>query len=268
MKAMLYEGKTALVTGGSSGIGLEFARALARRGADLVLVARSEGRLREAAAGLESACGVRVETLTADLSESGAVARVSDVLAGRKLGFLVNNAGSGHYGRFAEGPGPEEVWKGVCLNVAAAAALTRSFLPDMLRRGEGAVINLSSTAAFQPVPYMATYGAGKAFMLSFSEALWAECQGTGVRVLAVCPGAVETEFWSDWGNRDPRRYNYLTGISSPERVAEAGLSALDAGKGLIVPGLRDRLLARSIALAPRSFVARASERMNRLKRGR
>lgn len=265
---MQYEGKTALVTGGSSGIGLEFARALARRGASLVLVARSEERLRGAAAGLESEYGARVEILAADLSESESVARVSGVMAGRELGVLVNNAGSGHYGRFAEGPGAEAVWRGVSLNVASAAALTRAFLPDMLRRGEGAVINLSSTAAFQPVPYMATYGAGKAFMLSFSEALWAECRGTGVRVLAVCPGAVETEFWADWGNRDPRRYNYLTGISSPRQVAEAGLSALDSGKGLVVPGLRDRILARSIAFAPRSFVARASERMNRLKRGR
>lgn len=151
--------------------------------------------------------------------------------------------------------------------MASIAALTRAFLPDMIRRGDGAVVNLSSTAAFQPVPYMATYGASKAFMLSFSEALWAECQGTGVRVLAVCPGAVETEFWADWGNKDPRRYNYLTGISSPRQVAEAGLSALDSDKGLIVPGLRDRLLARFISFAPRSFVARASERMNHLKRG-
>lgn len=258
------------MTGGSAGIGLEFARELARRGADLVLVARSEERLREAAAGLEADHGVRVETLAADLSESESIVRVSDAVA--KLGLepsvLVNNAGSGYYGRFVEGPGPEEVWKGVCLNVASAAALTRAFLPDMIRRGEGAVINISSTAAFQPVPYMATYGAGKAFVLSFSEALWAECRGSGVRVLAVCPGAVETEFWADWGNKDPRRYNYLTGISSPRQVAEAGISALDSGKGLVVPGLRDLILARSIALAPRSLVARLSERMNRLKRGR
>lgn len=267
---MLYRGKTALVTGGSSGIGLEFARALARRGADLILVARSEGRLREAAARLESEYGVRVETLSADLSASEAVGRISGTVAdlGREVSVLVNNAGSGHYGRFAEGPAPEEVWKEVSLNIASAAAITRAFLPGMIRRGEGAVINLSSTAAFQPVPYMVTYGAGKAFMLSFSEALWAEYRDTGVKVLAVCPGAVKTEFWADWGNRDPRRYNYLTGISSPERVAEAGLSALDSDKGLVVPGLRDRILARSIALAPRSFVARASERMNRLKRGR
>lgn len=266
---MLYRGRTALVTGGSSGIGLEFARALAERGADLILVARSEGRLREAATGLGAAYGVRVETLAADLSESGSIARISGAVAelGREVGVLVNNAGSGHYGRFAEGPGPDEVWEGVSLNVASIAALTRAFLPDMIRRGDGAVVNLSSTAAFQPVPYMATYGASKAFMLSFSEALWAECQGTGVRVLAVCPGAVETEFWADWGNKDPRRYNYLTGISSPRQVAEAGLSALDSDKGLIVPGLRDRLLARFISFAPRSFVARASERMNHLKRG-
>lgn len=267
---MLYQGRTALVTGGSSGIGLEFARALAARGADLILAARSEGRLREAAAGLESDHGVRVETLAADLSESESVARIRAAVAelGQEVSVLVNNAGSGHYGRFAEGPGPDEVWEEISLNVASAASLTRAFLPDMIRRGDGAVVNLSSTAAFQPVPYMATYGAGKAFMLSFSEALWAECRGTGVRVLAVCPGAVETEFWADWGNRDPRRYTYLTGISSPERVAEAGLSALDSGKGLVVPGLRDRILARSISLAPRSFVARASEWMNRLKRGR
>lgn len=266
---MLYEGKTALVTGGSSGIGLEFARALAARGADLVLVARSEGRLREAADTLSAEHGVRVETLSADLSESGSVERVvSGVEAlGRRVDFLVNNAGSGHYGRFAEGPGPGEVWREVSLNVAAAAGLTRAFLPGMLRRGEGAVVNLCSTAAFQPVPYMATYGAGKAFVLSFSEALWAECHGTGVRVLAVCPGAVETDFWADWGGRDPRRYNYLTGIGSPREVAEAGIVALDSGRGLVVPGLRDRVLARLVTLAPRAFVARASEQMNRLKRG-
>lgn len=267
---MSYTGKTALVTGGSSGIGLEFARELAGRGGDLILVARSEARLREAADGLESRYGVRVETLALDLSESGAVEGTSNAVAelGIQVDVLVNNAGSGYYGRFLEGPGPEEVWKGVTLNVASAVALTRAFLPGMISRGDGAVINLSSTAAFQPVPYMATYGAGKAFMLSFSEALWAECQGTGVRVLAVCPGAVETEFWADWGNRDPRRYTYLTGISTPRQVAEAGISALEAGKGLVVPELRDRILARSIAFAPRSVVARLSEWMNRLKRGR
>jgi short-subunit dehydrogenase len=265
---MSYAGKLALVTGGSAGIGLEFARSLAERGADLFLVARSEERLRGAASYLESAYGVRVETLAADLSQKEAVERLRDELAERRLSVLVNNAGSGHYGRFADGPEPEAVWEEVSLNVASAAAITRAFLPDMIRRGEGAVINLSSTAAFQPVPYMATYGAGKAFMLSFSEALWAECRETGVRVMAVCPGAVETEFWSDWGNRDPRRYNYLTGISSPRQVAEAGISALDSGKGVFVPGIRDRLLARSISLAPRTFVARSSEWMNRLKRGR
>ncbi|WP_047864841.1 SDR family NAD(P)-dependent oxidoreductase [Rubrobacter aplysinae] len=265
---MLYRGKTALVTGGSSGIGLEFARALAGRGASLVLVARSEERLRCAAAGIESEYGVGVETMAADLSEKASVVRVGDALAGREPGVLVNNAGNGHYGRFVEGPGAEEVWDEVSLNVASAAALTRALLPGMIRRGEGAVINLSSTAAFQPVPYMAAYGAGKAFMLSFSEALWAECRGTGVRVMAVCPGAVETGFWSDWGGRDPRRYNYLTGISRPEQIAEAGLSALDSGKVSFVPGVRDRILARSIALAPRPFVARASEWVNRLKPGR
>lgn len=264
---MLYRGRTALVSGGSAGIGLEFARELAERGANLILVARSGGRLREAASRLEHEHGVRVETLAADLSERESVARVSDIVASREVSVLVNNAGSGYYGRFAEGPAPEEVWDGVSLNVASAAALTRALLPAMIQRGEGTVINISSTAAFQPVPYMAAYGAGKAFVLSFSEALWAECQGTGVRVLAVCPGAVETEFWSEWGNKDPRRYNYLTGTSSPRQVANAGISALDSGKSLVVPGLRDRLLARAIAFAPRSFIARASERMNRLKRG-
>jgi len=258
------------VTGGSAGIGLEFARALAARGADLILVARSGERLRAAAAGIEAEHGVRVDTLAADLSRLESVTWVSGAVEalGREVGLLVNNAGSGHYGRFTEGPEPERVWGEVSLNVASAAALTRLFLPAMIRRGEGAVLNLSSTAAFQPVPYMATYAAGKAFMLSFSEALWAECRGTGVRVLAVCPGAVETEFWAGWDNKDPRRYTYLTGISSPRRVAEAGLSALDADRSVIVPGLRDLILARSVALAPRSLVARLSERMNRLKRGR
>lgn len=270
---MLYRGTTALVTGGSSGIGLEFARALAGRGANLILAARSEERLDEAAIRLEAAYGVRVETLAVDLSQEDSVARVVGAVGefDRELGqvgVLVNNAGSGYYGRFVDGPGPEEVWRGVSLNVASAAAITRALLPGMVERGEGAVINLSSTAAFQPVPYMAAYGAGKAFMLSFSEALWAEYRGTGVRVLAVCPGAVATEFWADWGKKDPRRYNYLTGTSDPKGVAEAGLSALDLDKSLVVPGLRDRLLARSIPFAPRSFVARASEKMNRLKRGR
>lgn len=267
---MLYLGRTALITGGSSGIGLEFARIFARRGASLVLVARSEDRLRAAASALEEEYGVSVRTIPANLSEKGSISRVVSGVEelGLEVSLLVNNAGSGYYGRFTEGPEPEEVWDGLSLNVTVSAALTRAFLPGMIRRREGAVVNLSSTAAFQPVPYMATYGASKAFMLSFSEALWAECRGTGVKVLAVCPGAVETEFWADWGGRDPRRYNLLTGISNPGQVAEAGVHALDSGKGTVIPGLRDRLVARSIPLAPRSFVARASEQLNRLKRGR
>lgn len=266
---MLYLGRTALITGGSSGIGLEFARILARRGANLVLVARSEERLGEAASALEEEYGVSVKTIPADLSERGSVSRVVSGVGelDRGVDFLINNAGSGYYGRFTEGPEHEEVWDGLSLNVAAAASITRALLPEMIQRREGAVVNLSSTAAFQPVPYMATYGASKAFMLSFSEALWAECRGTGVKVLAVCPGAVETDFWAEWGGRDPRRYNLLTGIGNPRQVAEAAVQALDSGKGVVIPGLRDKIVARSIPLAPRSFVARASEQLNRLKRG-
>lgn len=267
---MLYLGRTALVTGGSSGIGLEFARIFARRGASLVLVARSESRLRESAAALEEEYGVSVRTIPADLSERESVGRIVSGVEemGLEVSLLLNNAGSGHYGHFHEGPKPEEVWDGLSLNVSSAAALTRAFLPGMVRRREGAVVNLSSTAAFQPVPYMAAYGASKAFMLSFSEALWAECRRTGVKVLAVCPGAVQTDFWAYWGGSDPRRYNLLTGTSGPRQVAEAGARALDLDEATVIPGLRDRLVARSIPLAPRSFVARASERLNRLKRPR
>ncbi len=201
-----YRGKTALVTGASAGIGAEFARALAARGSDVILVARSQERLRALADELARDFGVRAEVIAADLTRADAARDLyaEAEVRGLTVDLLINNAGFGTHGPF-ETLAPARDHAEVMLNVAAVVDLTHLFLPAMLKRGDGAVINVASTASFQPVPYMAVYGATKAFVLSFSEALWAECRGRGVRVLALCPGTTATEFFDVVGTQDAGR---------------------------------------------------------------
>jgi uncharacterized protein len=251
---MNYTGR-ALVTGASSGIGAEFARELARRGADLVLVARSWDKLTALAAELNSSFGV-----VADLARPAAAQDLAAELSDRDLqiDILVNNAGFGLFAPLnqAEGAVLSDM---VALNVAAVVDLTRLYLPGMLERDRGAVINVGSTAGFQPVPYMAAYGATKAFVLSFTEALWAETRGTGVRVTALCPGSTDTGFF-DVAGEDAQVGRRI----SPERVVHAALRAVDRRRSTVVTGgAGNWLLVNSPRLASRQFVTRMAERTMR-----
>jgi uncharacterized protein len=249
-------GTTALVTGASSGIGERFARSLADRGAHLVLAARSADRLEALAAELRAAHpGRRVEVRPTDLSRPGAPA---DLAAGLEVDLLVNNAGFATRAPVAE-EDPARVAEEVALNCAATVALTTLLLPGLLARRRGGVVNVASTAAFQPLPGMAVYAATKAFVLSFTEALWAETRGTGVDVLALCPGPTETPFFEV---ASPGRPFLTRGRQTVDEVVDAALAALERGHGpTVVPGLRNRVLAQGYRFTPRAVMARVSARV-------
>jgi uncharacterized protein len=256
---MNYKGQRALVTGASSGIGAAFARELARRGTDLVLVARSHDKLTALADELSASFGVATEVAVADLAKPNAAIELAAELRGRglQIDILVNNAGFGLFALLHEAD-DAALADMIRVNVAALVDLTRLYLPDMLERDRGAIINVASTAAFQPVPYMAVYGATKAFVLSFTEALWAETRGTGVRVTAICPGATDTAFFDVAGE------NAQVGRSmSPERVVHTALRALDRRSSTVVTGAGNWLLVNSPRLAPRQLVARIAGRTMR-----
>ncbi len=256
-----YRGKTVLVTGASSGIGKAFAHAFAGRGANVILVARSEQKLRDLAAELSRVHGVAANVIVADLERENAAGGVKDGVnkLGLSVDVLVNNAGFGTHGRF-EALEPEREHAQVMLNVVAVADLTHAFLPAMTARGHGAIINVASTAAFQPDPYMATYGATKAFVLSFSEALWAENRRTGVAVLALCAGATATNFTAVVGTDD-----VVVGTSaSAEGVVQEALRALARGRSSVITGsVYNRLLATLPRLLPRQTTARIVARVLR-----
>jgi len=253
-----YRNKWALITGASSGIGEAFAFALAERGANVVLVARSEAKLKHLAATLAARYGVAAQAIVADLTQAEGVSRTVEEVKQRGLNVdvLVNNAGFGSHGRF-EVLDPVREREQVMLNVVAVAELTRAFLPTMLARGQGAILNVASTAAFQPDPYMATYGATKAFVLSFTEALWAENRRTGVDVLAVCAGPTTTNFGEVVGTDDV----FVGAMASPERVAREALQALARRRSLVVTGgLRNCLTTFLPRLLPRQTTLRIVER--------
>ena len=256
---MEFKGSRALVTGASSGMGEVFARELARRCADLVLAARSRDKLEVLASELRESAHVSVHVEAVDLSEPGAGLALAARLGERGLAIdvLVNNAGFGLFGPLDEADA-QRIAQAVQLNVAALTELTCALLPGMRARDRGAIVNVASTAAFQPVPYMAVYGATKAYVLSFTEALWAETRGTGVRVTALCPGATDTAFF-DTASDSASIGRRMT----PGQVVAAAFSALDRRRSTVVPGLGNRLLASSTRLASRQAVARLAERRMR-----
>jgi short-subunit dehydrogenase len=237
-------GGTCLVTGASSGIGAEIARELARRGHGVTLTARREERLRELADELTDEHGVRAETLSADVADERARNQLGRELEERQLEVevLVNNAGFGSGGSFLELDGDKEALM-VRTNVEAVVALTSMFVGEMVERGRGAVLNVASLIAFQPVPYQATYGATKAAVLSFSDALHEELRGTGVTVTSVCPGPVRTEFGDQggFGGADERIPGPLW--LDAERVAADAVTALEKGDRVTVPGAGNQLAA-------------------------
>ena len=256
---MDYRGATALVTGASSGIGAVFAERLAAAGAGLVLVARRKDVLEHLAEGLRARHRVTVEVIPADLDDPGAAAQVCHALdeRGVLIDVLINNAGFGLHGDLAEADLDRTLGM-IRVNCLAVVDLTARLLPGMRSRRRGAVVNVASTAAFQPLPHMAVYGASKAFVLSFSEALSVEVKGDGVRVLALCPGATATEFFSVAGESAQ-----VGAQQSADEVVDVALRGLGRGRPSVIPGVRNALLALTPRLLPRRVVLAASERAMR-----
>lgn len=254
--------ETALITGASSGLGREYARLFAADKKDLVVVARRRERLDALAAELSAAQGIQVHVIAADLAEPAAPSRVFEEIRrqGLSIEYVVNNAGFGWTGAFVKSE-PHRQLEMVQVNVAALVALTRLFLPEMVRRGRGRILNLGSTAGFQPGPFMAVYYASKAFVISFTEALWYELKGTGVTATVSCPGATATEFSSTAGN-DRSRLFHLGAMSAAE-VARESYRAMLKGKPLVVHGLRNKVMASSVRFSPRSVTRGVAASLNR-----
>ena len=251
---------TTLITGASSGIGEVFARKLAARGRNVLLVARSEEKLVTLCNELGRSNSVRAQYVALDLSKPEAPAQLFEQSTKRGLtvDMLVNNAGFGSMGEFGKLDLAREL-NMIDLNVKALVELTHRFLQPMLERKQGAIINVASTAAFQAVPFFATYAATKAFVLSFSEALWEENRANGIKVIALCPGVTDTNFFeAARGHKPPARAS-----QTPEEVVDTALRGLDRGKSHIISGWTNFLMTEGERLAPRSFVTRLAGRMMR-----
>ncbi|MCU1497150.1 MAG: ydfG 2 [Acidimicrobiales bacterium] len=249
--------RTALVTGASSGIGVELARLLAARGHGVTLVARREDRLRALADELAASAGVRTEVIAADLTDAGSREGVVRQLDERALevDILVNNAGFSTMGP-VQGSDPDREVAMVRTDVEAVVHLCSLVIPGMVDRGRGAVLNVASTAAFQPIPGQAGYAASKAFVLSYSRAIGQELRGTGVTVTTLCPGPVETGFAEAAGIGDDQAGEALPKImwvSAPD-VARAAVDALDKGRPVVIPGGANRALAQLSHHTPRRLL--------------
>ena len=253
--------ETALITGASSGIGRELASAIAKDRLDLVLVARRVERLEELATELRQKYGVNVEVVAADLAQPGAAARVFEAARAESgsVDVLVNNAGVGVHGLFAETPLSREV-EMIHLNVVALTELTKLCVPGMIERRRGRIVNVASTAAFQPGPLMAVYYATKAHVLSFTEALAEELTGTGVTATALCPGPTRTEFQQKAGFGDvPLLKGPL--VWDAASVARVGWEGAKRGKRVVVPGFANRVLALGARLSPRRLTTKIARRL-------
>ncbi len=252
-----FRGKTALVTGASGGIGLEFARQLANAGTNLILVARSTEKLEEAARTFRER-SVETTILTADLSRTESANRLYQEVSSRNLfvDILINNAGFGDYGEFSRSDLGKQVDM-IQLNVSSLVSLTHLFLPEMISRKYGRILNVASTAAFQPGPFASVYYATKAAVLSFSQAIGNELEGTGVNVTALCPGPVDTGFQAAAGMRKSRRMRTVL-LQPVEKVAQEGLAGLIHSKSVVIPGVMNRLVVTGSRFLPRSVVIGAA----------
>jgi short-subunit dehydrogenase len=248
----------ALITGASGGIGYELAKLLARDGHKLVLVARNADRLNQVAQEIQGQYGVSARAIPLDLAAPPAPRFLFDQLQreGIPVDILVNNAGFGVFGEFAQMP-KEEILGQIQLNITALAELCRLFLPPMLARRSGKIMNVASTAAFQPGPLMAVYYATKAYVLSFSEAIANELRGSGVTVTCFCPGATSTGFAKRAGNEGSRLFKQI-GAMDAETVARDGYRGLMAGKTVVISGARNWMVAESVRFAPRKMVTAIS----------
>lgn len=254
MRPFIYSGKYAVITGASAGIGEAFARQLALRGMNLVLAARRLDRLEALRDQLQTEHGITVVPVGSDLAQPGEAARLwAAATQGRQVDLLINNAGFGARGSFHELSLERQVAM-VQVNCVAVLELAHHALREMRPRGDGGIINVASIAAFQPIDTLATYAASKAFVLSLSEALWSENRGSGVRVLALCPGRTPTEFQAIAGTG---RADSSFGARSADQVVSASLDALDGGKSYDVPGMENYLATWLVRVLPRSTVTRA-----------
>jgi hypothetical protein len=250
---------TALITGASSGIGTVFARELAARGYNLAIVARRQERLERLAIELTAKYGIEVEVLAIDLTRSEAAIEVYRAVTAKNwmIDLLINNAGFGDFGEFAKGD-RTKFSNMIQLNISALVDLTYQFLPQMQQRGKGSIINVASIAAFQALPYFSVYAATKAFVLSFSEALWAENQKYGVNILALCPGPTQTEFFEVAKRDDLNDKNIeLKSIATPEEVVKDALESLNAGvSNVVTGGLPNKLIVNLSRFLPRESLAK------------
>lgn len=261
------ERQTALVTGASSGIGWELARLFARDGCDLVFVARRREKLEQLGQDLAREFGATTTVLAEDLSDPQAPPRIAGELARRALAVdvLVNNAGFGVYGFFAKTSIEQELAM-IQVNITAVTHLTKLLLPGMLERRRGRILNVASTAAFQPGPLMAVYYATKAYVLSFSEALANELAGTGVTVTALCPGPTITEFQKAASLEQTRLF---TGplVMSAATAARAGYEGMRKGKRVVIPGFPNKVLVQAVRFAPRRLVTALARRIQERRGG-
>jgi len=253
--------KTALITGATNGIGLELARIHASEGGNLVLVARNKPKLDALRVELEELYKVKVYTIDKDLSETNAA---QDVYAETRrmeieVDYLINNAGFGDFGLFAETDWDKE-HRMIQLNITTLTHLTKLYLRQMQQRGGGKIMNVASTAAFQPGPTMAVYFATKAYVLSFTEAISNEVKGRGISITALCPGPTETGF-SAAGSMDGSRLFRNKRLPTGKDVAQFGYRAMLAGKTLAVHGIKNNIMTNAIRFFPRSWVVAVSRRM-------
>ena len=242
----------AVVTGASGGLGEAYARELARQGSDVVLVARSVEPMERLAAELSEQHGVSTMVLPCNLSDPKARAALVATLDTLEIHTLVNNAGFGTMGMLGE-LDRARITSEVELNVVALTELTHAVVPRMVARGRGAIINVASMAAFQPIPQMSTYAATKSYVLSFTSGLWAELEGTGVRAVCICPGPTDTSFFDNAGNGDVMKQR-----RRPEQVVASTFAALRAGKPYVVDGASNKVMAQSSRFVPTSLLVRAA----------
>lgn len=253
--------RTALITGASAGLGLEFAKLFAADGHNLVLVARRQEKLEALADELESAHGVEISVVAQDLSLPEAPQQVFDTVrdAGTHIDFLVNNAGLGNKGLFHESALEREMSM-VHVNMGALTALTRLFLPGMIARGFGRVLNIASTAGFQAGPGMSVYFATKAYVISFSEGLSFELKGTGVTVTAHCPGATHTEFAKEAGIENTLLVK--VGAADAPSTALDAYRAMNRGKVIAIHGFRNWFGAFMVRFSPRALIRSITAKLN------
>lgn len=263
----MSERQTALVTGASGGIGWELARAFAAGGYDLVLVARTAGKLEELAGELRTRHGVAARVVAKDLARPESPDELVAELEGDRVAVdvLVNNAGFATFGPFAETDLARELEE-LQLNVVTLTHLTKKLLPGMLARRRGGVLNVASTAGFQPGPLMAVYYATKAYVLSFSEALAEELRGSGVTVTVLCPGPTQTGFSARAAMEDSGLFKGMLKVMDAATVARAGYEGFRAGRRIVIPGLLNKLGTQSPRFTPRALTTRIVKGMQARRR--